>query len=519
MFPKLYGPNQSNVELKIDNELMTTSNNMVNVTNTAVNILFQCTRTTPTPCLLEITNSQNHQTLAKSDGLISICFNVREVLNLTFTFVFCHSRNQKNTFYYIFTPTYTNETQLLKEAGGKNYLNELFTSLTIYVGIFLSGVFVGKWPLHLLYNRYLRCRLQNLLRMVVGVLPWKPRICYSTATVTEDKYAEIMTSLQYEHSLPQECYSQGSCIENRITVSCPKENKHDQFIGLGDLGTKRENEYMRKKDEDVDRIIISVYHLTVQLVVKKCCSSRKKVWPDTQVPYPLASSETPTATMRTGTGRVWRVTKYTNGVDECGGEHREHKTCPCAQCEKSGTPKSVWAKISVSTSKALVYDGFEAEDVQCRLFYDNLNPAELLEGFRVENDNIATDFCSLTCYTCNIALIEKLKEHLEEFNETNNKIQSLQTTLTRLNGFVFIVSHPHGEEKKISFGKIVHKNEIVGVGTRLVYTAPTCPGSSGAPVIAPAHCSSWSYHTQVVHCGQIDSQHNCSGFFSTPVTL
>ncbi|XP_005110835.1 uncharacterized protein LOC101853892 [Aplysia californica] len=44
---------------------------------------------------------------------------------------------------------------------------------------------------------------------------------------------------------------------------------------------------------------------------------------------------------------------------------------------------------------------------------------------------------------------------------------------------VAIISHPHGEAKKISFGKMTR---LMGV-TPALYDAPTCGGSSGAPVI------------------------------------
>ncbi|KAK6964557.1 hypothetical protein BgiMline_031794 [Biomphalaria glabrata] len=496
--PKLYVRKQSAVEITIDGQRMSVSDTTMPVTNTSINILFQCTETTPSPCLLEIVNSQNNQTVAKGAGLISICCNLQNDLTLTFTYNFCYSSDQKNTFTYSFQT----------EVQHGMYI-DLGTTTGICFGTLIIGVLIGLLVMAFAYNSFKKSRVGTYLRGVMEALRFGREI-----TVDKDAtYGDIMASLQYEDYSCQETSNEGVSIR----ISCPKEDKHNYFMGLKDVLEKSV-----MKDENVGKLVKSVFHLTVKLDVNNISNSREKFWPGTGVRYPLSSSETPTAKNRSGTGRVWKVIMYKNGIDSFGGRHKKYTSCPCAQCKQSGKPNSKFAKISISTSKALVYNDFEAAGVICLLFYDSSfqmdSHNKRLDGFYVEQDKITTDFCSLACYTCNIPLFERLKKYLNRFNQANEAIQSQKTAIKRLNSFVFIVSHPHGEYKKISYGKIVRKYEIRGPGTSLVYTAPTCPGSSGAPVIAPAHSSSWSNETQIIHFGQVDSKHSCSGFFSASDT-
>ncbi|KAK0041760.1 hypothetical protein Bpfe_028802 [Biomphalaria pfeifferi] len=105
----------------------------------------------------------------------------------------------------------------------------------------------------------------------------------------------------------------------------------------------------------------------------------------------------------------------------------------------------------------------------------------------------------------------KHETQVSEHGEVENWFrlwQKLQEKFER-SRFTFMVSHPHGCPKQVSFGQWVH-NYVVDRSSderdmsKLTYTTCTCPGSSGAGVF----CVGFGEH---VHSGSFDTKLNVSG--------
>ncbi|KAK0067017.1 hypothetical protein Bpfe_003752 [Biomphalaria pfeifferi] len=239
--PKLYVPKQSAVEITIDGQRMSASDTTMSVTNTAVNILFQCTETTPTPCLLEIVNSQNNQTVAKRAGLISICCNLQNDLTLTFIYIFCYSSDQKNTFTYSFQTVETRSDVELQHGMDR----DLGPTIGICFGTLIIGVSIGLLVMAFGYNSFKKSRVGTYLRSAVVAWQFGREI-----TVDKDAtYDGIMASLQYEDYSCQETSNE----KVSIPISCPKEEKHAYVVGLKDFQAKS-----GIKDENVGKLVMSV---------------------------------------------------------------------------------------------------------------------------------------------------------------------------------------------------------------------------------------------------------------------
>ncbi|KAI8761189.1 hypothetical protein BgiBS90_030974, partial [Biomphalaria glabrata] len=273
-------------------------------------------------------------------------------------------------------------------------------------------------------------------------------------------------------------------------VNCRKNPCHLKFIPIKDFYINHLPE--KYQDDDLYQFIKSVADLTVRVGVQMTSPDRLEFWPLTHSPYPFYHLRNK-STLRVGSGRIY-VYKYVNGLgfdgdgDECD-EHglkygRDYKTCPCEKCQQSS---NVWWEIHVDTAAHVVFDDLEARHTSCRLFFDERNsPVVNLEMGRIDTVNIMDDFCRLKYVTCDVTLGNKLFEmvqrHCEFWKKVRNKFIMKPTS-----NFIFIVSHPHGCHKHISFGYQVNNRTISDlnddlVTTKLTYTASTCPGSSGAKV-------------------------------------
>ncbi|GFR84408.1 hypothetical protein ElyMa_000670900 [Elysia marginata] len=110
-------------------------------------------------------------------------------------------------------------------------------------------------------------------------------------------------------------------------------------------------------------------------------------------------------------------------------------------------------------------------------------------GVEVTRSKPDRDWCWMDCVTCD----EDLGERIEKFNRrVSNKYKLTYKDLSQLSllssgdedcDLALIVSHPHGQPKKITVGTVTHQDIE---NRRVDYNTPTCPGSSGAPVFGYA---------------------------------
>ncbi|XP_059148100.1 uncharacterized protein LOC131935617 [Physella acuta] len=299
------------------------------------------------------------------------------------------------------------------------------------------------------------------------------------------------------------CYGGEADLHKHVT-GCKKNPGHKDFIPLKDF-----NESClpsRYHDNNLmSETIKALAALTVQVKTKFTSLERPEFYPGTLVPYPCYNDRG-RHVMRLGTGRVWRVDKYTES--ECDG------TCHCAKCQFSATPSKVLWKVDVLTARHVVFDDSEARQTRCVLgFDDNKSPVVSLDGWKVEGrSDIERDWCRLSYVTCDLELVNELDNMCRRFHDLCREVWYKYMVFDDVDKLTVIVSHPHGCPKQVSVGQWTHRHRRDGWWTRYWYTTCTCPGSSGAAVYRIG-CDGWWYDSFLYnhpHCGS-NSEGNYSG--------
>ncbi|XP_059156653.1 uncharacterized protein LOC131941426 [Physella acuta] len=232
-------------------------------------------------------------------------------------------------------------------------------------------------------------------------------------------------------------------------------------------------------DNDLYDLTKALADLTVRIAVKFTSPDRPEFVQGTKDPYPCYNTRGQNS-LRTGTGRVWSVSKYTEGM-------WDYRTCPCPECDHSDTPSKVWWKVVVLTARQVVFDDSEARQSSCRLWFDyDQSPAVNIYGRKVCGSNNEGDWCRVECVTHDVEVGDKLGEMRERFGGLCDKIEYKYKSRRDVDKLTIIVSHPHGCSKQVSVGNWVHrevnKQILKDIWTRYTYTNCTCPGSSGAGV-------------------------------------
>ena len=182
--------------------------------------------------------------------------------------------------------------------------------------------------------------------------------------------------------------------------------------------------------------------------------------------------------LRVGTGFIWRVSQ---GF---------YKPCPCGICDKQEMRKH-W-RFQVRTAQHVVYDTSEAKETKVDLFYDDERSLEdgkmvTVQAVGVNRSESARDICSFSCVTHDemigrwVELIYQRWLSLECFGIEISPTYVLACDLLGLKSrhFAVIISHPHGQAKKITVGWVRDGMSFIG-GACDEYHTDTCPGSSGA---------------------------------------
>ncbi|KAL8565914.1 hypothetical protein ACOMHN_000491 [Nucella lapillus] len=139
----------------------------------------------------------------------------------------------------------------------------------------------------------------------------------------------------------------------------------------------------------------------------------------------------------------------------------------------------------VHTSKHVVFDPYEAVSTDVIFFCDR-------EGEGVKCQGVAEGFRSVWAMDYSAFTLQRplpLEVVMVTEKETERSFSWGVFSLTRLlyrqsrDVDVVIISHPHGTAKKVSVGKMSRRRNMAIA----LYTAATCPGSSGAPVVRLSH--------------------------------
>ncbi|RUS69063.1 hypothetical protein EGW08_023174 [Elysia chlorotica] len=244
---------------------------------------------------------------------------------------------------------------------------------------------------------------------------------------------------------------------------CRKNPGHEQFISAGDF---IENHLPRLETcYQRDRLRARI-DLTVRLRVN---------WTSLDRP-----SEDQLSQLR-GRDRLRCGTGFVDDVSD----PVTDKPCFCNECDGKVTRKH-WT-FTVDTAQHVVYNAEEARNTRLDFFYDdeNINVGNGMKSvwaLRVERSSPDTDISRLFCVTHDEDLGERIKSLSTLWNGSKKyplDLSSLKMlpSRNRKGGPAIIVSHPHGQPKKITVGRATDKEHPL-----VKYNIPTCPGSSGAPI-------------------------------------
>ena len=172
-----------------------------------------------------------------------------------------------------------------------------------------------------------------------------------------------------------------------------------------------------------------------------------------------------------GTGFICDINE-SNGRCPCHNEIREHWT------------------LTINTARHVVFNQGEAVRTRVLLFYDDqraLEDGRAMDVPVVEFlwSNPDRDISTILCVTHDGTIAERLGSSSllwpSTFCPTEfDLLQSFRKLLAfGSSHYAMVVSHPHGECKRITIGKVRY-NEA---DNHIEYDADTCPGSSGAPVV------------------------------------
>ncbi|GFR81617.1 hypothetical protein ElyMa_005930500 [Elysia marginata] len=173
-------------------------------------------------------------------------------------------------------------------------------------------------------------------------------------------------------------------------------------------------------------------------------------------------------------------------------EPKYNKPCFCSKCHGKVARKQ-W-KFKVVTARHVVYNTEEAEKTRVDLFYDDHSCAQdgtmkSVWGLRLPRSKPNRDSCCVLCVTCDESLGERI-EYANRCRLVRDKLKprdlldiGLLSSSEKDCYPTLIVSHPHGEPKKITVGQLRNLEKDIK-NPRIDYNTPTCPGSSGAEVFS-----------------------------------
>ncbi|CAL1534120.1 unnamed protein product [Lymnaea stagnalis] len=276
-------------------------------------------------------------------------------------------------------------------------------------------------------------------------------------------------------------------------TSCEKNPGHHGSYPMNQLTAEQIPSKTRHQDVLTFLQLLSV--LTVRIVVNVTSSLHRKVDPS------CANGNEP----RFGTGFV-SLAKEVTGDSPVGGSG-QRKWGAVRQFVKS-LVKAKSAEIRLETNRHLVFDDTEAANASAEFFFDRASArgVKVVKGVTVLHSNVIGDNRSiLVCRTTDQSFVDQINQTIQQLLVLVQTLPArAKDTMCRK---VFIISHPHGKEKVLSYGDSVQVKYAVNPATEkgrqvikidrnepnfshlckpmkmLMYSADTCPGSCGGPVI------------------------------------
>lgn len=189
--------------------------------------------------------------------------------------------------------------------------------------------------------------------------------------------------------------------------------------------------------------------------------------------------------------------------------------CPCRKCSTS--PVKEWFEIRVGSACHVIYDTEEAQCTKVDFFYDDKDSKRegkmtSLWGAELCRRDKRSDSCVFTCITHDQEFYKLLGDLLCRLKTTQKSLPVQDSS----DGLILVVSHPHGQPKKITVGKLVEykvnwaEPRANALTWFLFYNADTCAGSSGAPVFDISSPSN-NAHSKVYSGGTFHSGFRSKG--------
>ncbi|XP_059153045.1 uncharacterized protein LOC131938839, partial [Physella acuta] len=237
---------------------------------------------------------------------------------------------------------------------------------------------------------------------------------------------DISTYFTGTHEV-QECLEgQGEADLHTHLANCEKNPGHKNFVPVNQLSF--EHFPSGYHDNDLYALTKALADLTVRIAVKLTSRDRPEFVPGTKDPYPCYNTRVQNS-LRTGTGGVWGVTKYTEGMGD-------YRTCPCPECDHTDTPSKVWWEFGVVTARHVVFDESEAR----------------------QSSYVA----------------DKLEKMMRRFKGLRDKVSEKYKSRRDVDKLAIIVSHPHGCSKQVSVGHWVDRQVVWDSDwARYTYTTST----------------------------------------------
>lgn len=245
---------------------------------------------------------------------------------------------------------------------------------------------------------------------------------------------------------------------------CHKNPGHEKFIAVQEFKDRNLHNEQGGRTCEALRCVID---LTVRLMICNVSTQR----PDDDE----FSEHRGTNIRRCATGYVERVDPAV--LDE---------PCPCSVCDGTVTDKKHW-RFRVRTARHNVFDTDEAKNTRVDFFFDDEScdrdgRRKSAWGVEIVEFYSDRDISSFLCVTCDVALGERIESTWNLLSEDQDDLTltgpDFLSFSTRGCALALIVSHPHGRPKRITLGEWRDDEDY-----QLTYTTPTCPGSSGAPVL------------------------------------
>ncbi|XP_059162137.1 uncharacterized protein LOC131945147 [Physella acuta] len=244
---------------------------------------------------------------------------------------------------------------------------------------------------------------------------------------------------QAGHHETEICYG-GEADLHKHCAECHKNPGHVNFIPVNDFNL--DHLPSRYRDVIMLELIKILSALTVLIKVKYTSLKRPKSVPCFSGQYPFYNTRG-SDVLRTGTGRVWHVVKYTESDNKV--------TCPCDKCQHSDTPSKVWGEVCVVTATHVVFDDSEARQTKCVVGFDDIKRYGVsLDILGVGEADIEGDVCRFTCVSCDLELLDELDKMCRHFDDLCEKVEDKYKRFDDVDKLTVIVSHPHGCPKQVS---------------------------------------------------------------------